>query len=120
MNLWDQVLIQLRAELTGAEFDTWLRDTELLARKGDKLEIRVPNDRTAAEISARFGARIREILDQLSSARTFATFVSDASSSQSSVSLPSHSTPVHSAPEPELVSSVFNPRYKFETFVQGP
>jgi len=50
MNLWDQVLIQLKAELSGAEFDAWLRDTELLARKGDKLEVRVPNDRTAVEI----------------------------------------------------------------------
>ena len=116
MNLWDQVLIQLKAELTGAEFDAWLRDTELLARKGDKLEIRVPNDRTASEISSRFGTRIRELLDQVASTRMIATFVADASSATAAPSVPSSP----SASEPEVISSVFNPRYKFETFVQGP
>jgi chromosomal replication initiator protein len=118
MNLWDQVLRQLHAEIPGAEYDAWLRDTELLAQKGEKLEVRVPTDRTAVEISNRFGPRIREILDQVASARTIATFVADATSVPAfpSERLPSQS----SSPDLDFVPSVFNPRYKFDTFVKGP
>ncbi len=118
MNLWDQVLRQLQADIPGVEYDAWLRDTELLAQKGEKLEVRVPTDRTAVEISNRFGTRIREVLNELASPRTFATFVADATSSPT---YQPERSPSH-APLQELdfVSSVFNPRYTFETFVQGP
>lgn len=118
MNLWDQVLRQLRAEIPGAEYDAWLRDTELLAQKGEKLEVRVPTDRTSVEISNRFGPRIREILNEIASPRTIASFVADASSQAAFSSDRTHS-PLPS-PETDFVPSVFNPRYRFETFVQGP
>ncbi|MBI2215100.1 MAG: chromosomal replication initiator protein DnaA [Acidobacteria bacterium] len=118
MNLWDQVLRQLQAEIPGAEYDAWLRDTELLAQKGEKLEVRVPTDRTAVEISNRFGPRIREILNEIASARTIATFVADAVSQPA---FPSERPPLQPAAQDlDFVPSVFNPRYRFETFVQGP
>jgi len=118
MNLWDQVLRQLQAEIPGADYDAWLRDTELLAQKGEKLEVRVPTDRTAQEISNRFGPRIREILDEIASTRTSASFVADATSHPAFP--PERSRTPSPSPETDFVPSVFNPRYKFETFVQGP
>jgi chromosomal replication initiator protein len=118
MNLWDQVLRQLQAEIPGAEYDAWLRDTELLAQKGEKLEVRVPTDRTAVEISNRFGPRIREILDEIASKRTSASFVADASSQPAFP--PERSQSPSPSPDTDFIPSVFNPRYKFETFVQGP
>jgi hypothetical protein len=39
--LWDQVLDQLKLQMTRNTFDTWLKDTQLIAREGSKFTVAV-------------------------------------------------------------------------------
>jgi chromosomal replication initiation ATPase DnaA len=41
--LWSQVLGQLQLQMARGTFDTWLKDTRLIARKGSKFIIAVGN-----------------------------------------------------------------------------
>jgi chromosomal replication initiator protein len=113
MNLWNEVLLRLEQTVDRSEYETWFAPTTFLAARGDTLEVRVPDERFVDAISDRYSAQIRSILTQLASDRTKIHFVADASVQQQS---PSGATP---PPPAEPPTALFNPRYRFNTFVVG-
>ncbi len=116
MNLWNQVLVRLESRIDRNEYKTWFEPTSLLADKGGTLDVRVPDDRYVDEISSRYSREIRSILSELSSERTKVHFVADASIRLSGSS---QDRGRESAPPPDIPTSIFNPRYRFNTFVVG-
>src|SRR5205085_5047402 len=63
------------------------------------------------EIRERYGSRIRGLLNELTPERVQIHFVIEQSSDELPISI--------APPKDELPSAVFNPRYRFETFVVG-
>ena len=112
MNTWSQVLARIEQAVDRSEYDNWLARTRFVAQKGDTLDIAVPSQRFVDEIRERFGARIRGVLNEISRERLQVHFVIDAAGGDD---LPFAIAP----PKDERPSAVFNPRYRFESFVVG-
>lgn len=113
MNLWNQVLGRLERMIDPTEYATWFQPTSFLAEKGDRIDVRVPDPRFVDTISERYSDHIRNILSELASERTKIQFVADASGPVDF----SHSPAP--PPTPDLPNSIFNPKYRFSTFVVG-
>jgi chromosomal replication initiator protein len=113
MNLWNKVLDRLEQTIDQSEYAVWLAPTRFLALKGDTLDISVPSQRFVQEIRDRFGTQIRSILNDLSDERIHLHLVADAGDDALLPDVP----PL--PPTGEMPTSVFNPRYKFDTFVVG-
>ena len=111
MNLWRQVLDRLEQVVEKTEYDTWFAPTRFLARKGDTVDIGVPSQRYIEEVRERYGAQIRSILDEITLERVNLHFVADASDPMSA--------PAPPPPTTDFAPPVFNPRYRFDTFVVG-
>jgi len=114
MNLWKQVLLRLEQTVEESQYETWFAPTRFLAQKGDTIDIAVPSSKFVEEIRERYGQLIRATLDEISLDRINIHLVPDAES-------PSDGITSAGPPPPtvELPFSVFNPRYRFETFVVG-
>src|SRR5258708_13193266 len=110
MNLWRQVLDRLEQVVERTEYDTWFAPTRFLARKGDTVDIGVPSQRFIEEVRDRYGPRIRFILDEISPERVNLHFVADASDPMSAPAPPTTT---------DFAQPVFNPRYRFGSFVVG-
>lgn len=113
MNLWKQVLDRLEQTIDRTQYETWFAPTRFLAQKGDTIDVSVPSQRFVSEIRQNYAQQIRAILDELSTDHLNLHLVADAEIGGEAV--------VFSGPPPsvELPSSIFNPRYRFETFVVG-
>ena len=110
MNIWKQVLDRLEQGIDRTEYVTWFAPTRFLAQRGETVDVSVPSQRFVDAIRDRYGMQIRSILDDLSTDRLNLQFIADAE------------IPVGAPPAPpaaELPASVFNPRYRFSTFVVG-
>jgi chromosomal replication initiator protein len=112
MNLWNQVLQRLEGILDRAEYQTWFEPTSFLSEKGDSVDVRVPSSRFIDEISDRYSQQIRNILTELAAGRTRIHFVADVEQDR-------RTTQPAPLPEPDVPTSIFNPRYRFSTFVVG-
>ena len=113
MNLWNQVLDRLEEIIDKREYQTWFRPTSFLAAKGETIDVRVPDETFIDTISGRYSQQIRSILNELSADRMRIQFVSDNSPTAIDPSRVTAPAPV------DLPVSVFNPRYRFSTFVVG-
>ena len=112
MNAWTQVLARIEQVVDRAEYDTWLGPTRFLGQKSDTIDIAVPSQRYVDEIRERFGAQIRGFLNEISAERVQVHFVVDTAVKDD---LPITMPPA----KDELPTAVFNPRYRFESFVIG-
>ena len=113
MNVWKQVLNRLEQEVDRGQFETWFVPTRFLGQKGETVDVGVPSQKYVEEIRDRYGAQIRMILDELSDEPTKIHFVADADIFAAAPA------PVQQPAASDLPLSVFNPRYRFETFVIG-
>lgn len=112
MSTWSQVLARIEQLVDRTEYETWLAPAKLVAQNGDTLNIAVPSQRHVDEIRERFGAQIRGLLNEISLERVEVHFVVDPTSG--------YEARTAAAPaRDELPSAVFNPRYRFDTFVVG-
>jgi chromosomal replication initiator protein len=111
MNVWRQVLDRLEQVVERTEYDAWFAPTRFLARKGEVVDVGVPSQRFIEEIRERYGPQIRSILDEISPERVNLQFVADASEAMSAVAPP--------PPTADFAAPIFNPRYRFDTFVVG-
>jgi chromosomal replication initiator protein len=114
MSTWSQVLARIEQVVDRSEYDTWLAPTKFVGHKGDTLDIAVPSQRYVDEIRERFGAQIRAYLNEVSAERVAINFLID-----NSISATVESTAPIAPPKDDLPAAVFNPRYKFESFVVG-
>ena len=112
MSTWRQVLARIEQVVDRTEYDSWLAPTRFLGQKGDTIDVAVPSQRYVEEIRERFGAKIRGLLNEISPERVQIHFVVDGS-------VPDDLGPQFVQVKEELPSAVFNPRYRFETFVVG-
>ncbi|HEX8173230.1 MAG TPA: chromosomal replication initiator protein DnaA [Thermoanaerobaculia bacterium] len=110
MSIWSQVLARIEQVVDRAEYDTWLAPTRFRGLKGDTLEIAVPSQRYVDEIRERFGARIRTLLNEITPEHIQVHFLVDHEFDD---------VPPNVLPKDEVPSNIFNPRYRFETFVVG-
>ena len=113
MNLWKQVLARLEQTLERTEYENWLARTRFVAQKGDTLDVAAPSQRFVDEIRERYGQQIRSILTEVSPERVQIHFIVDNNIGFE------ETVPVTSPPRDELPQAVFNPRYRFGTFVVG-
>jgi chromosomal replication initiator protein len=113
MNLWKQVLARIEQTIEGSQYETWFAPTRFLAQKGDTIDIAVPSQRFVEEIRERYGQLIRATLDEISLDRINIHLVPDAESPSDGI------TSAAPPPTVDIPISVFNPRYRFETFVVG-
>ncbi|HWW62415.1 MAG TPA: chromosomal replication initiator protein DnaA [Thermoanaerobaculia bacterium] len=111
MNVWSQLLARLEQIVDRAEYENWLAQTRFAGQKGDTLDIAAPSQRHIDEIRERFGGRIRSLLNELSPERLQVHFLVGGNEE-----LPISAPPPVSS-EPPV--AVFNPRYRFESFVVG-
>src|SRR5581483_5916888 len=112
MNIWKQVLDRLEHDIDRNEYVTWFAPTRFLAQKGDTLDISVPSQRFVDAIRDRYGTQIRSILNDVSDDRLNLHFVADGEDIAETIPIAAHAAT-------EIPISVFNPRYRFNTFVVG-
>jgi chromosomal replication initiator protein len=113
MSTWSQVLARIEQVVDRTEYDTWLAPTRFVSQKGDTLDVAVPSQRYVDEIRERFGAQIRGFLNELTPERVQIHFVVDGNARPDDLGM-------HIVPQKEEVpNAIFNPRYRFETFVVG-
>jgi chromosomal replication initiator protein len=113
MSIWTQVLAHLGQTIDRSEFETWLAPTRFLGQTNNSLEIGVSSQRAMDEIRERFGGHIRNVLNELSDERMQVHFVIDDSVAAA------ETAPAAASTRDELPNAIFNPRYRFETFVVG-
>ena len=114
MNLWKQVLDRLEQTIDPAQYETWFVPTRFLAQKGDTIDVSVPSQRFVSEIRQNYAQQIRAILDELSTDHLNLHLVADTETGGDATLLPSGPPP-----SVDLPTSIFNPGYRFETFVVG-
>ena len=112
MNIWKQVLTRLEQTVDRTEYISWFSPTRFLSQRGDIVEVSVPTQRFVDEIRDRFGNQIRSALTDISPDRMQVQFVVQGNGEADSL-MPAP------APREELPAAVFNPRYRFSTFVVG-
>jgi chromosomal replication initiator protein len=111
MNIWNQVLSRLGQLIDRTEYESWFAPTRFVAQKGDTVDISVPSQRFVDEIRERFGSQIRSVLNEISPDRIQVHFLVDSSLADD--------IPTSAPTRDDLPTAVFNPRYRFSTFVVG-
>jgi chromosomal replication initiator protein len=112
MNIWKQVLDRLEQDIDRTEYVTWFAPTRFLAQKGDTLDVSVPSQRFVDAIRDRYGPQLRSILGEVATDRLNLHFIPDAGTAADLSAVP---TPAAT----EIPASIFNPRYRFTSFVVG-
>jgi len=110
MNVWKQVLSSVEQLIDRTEYESWFAPTRFVAQKGDTIDVSVPSQRYVDEIRERYGQQIRQVLSDISPDRVQIHFLVDSASAEDTVPAP---------PREEMLQSLFNPRYRFDTFVVG-
>src|SRR5256712_4173879 len=112
MNIWKQVLDRLEQNIGRSDYVTWFAPTRFLAQRGETVDVSVPSQRFVETIRDRYGSQIRSILDELSNDRLNLQFIADSE-------VPVEVATPAPTPTADLPASIFNPRYRFSTFVVG-
>ena len=113
MNIWKQVLDRLEHDIDRTEYVTWFAPTRFLAQKGDTVDVSVPSQRFVDAIRERYGQQIRSILSEVAADRLNLHFVADAGMAGEL------NPPIPTPTASEIATSIFNPRYRFTSFVVG-
>jgi chromosomal replication initiator protein len=131
---WKSVLGQLQLDMPRASFDTWVRDTRVVASTDDSLTIGVNNAYARDWLDSRLSSTVSRLLVGITDRTVDIAFVvasevdtgdatSDPSTGREEEELPSPSSPMNSAQDgvagPRVRNSTLNPRYTFDTFVVG-
>src|SRR4051812_41134264 len=112
MNVWKQVLARLEQSVERTEYVNWFAPTRFVSQKGETVDVSVPSHRFIDEIRERYGQQIRSILSDLSPDRVEIHFVVEDGGALDEA-------PVAAPAKDDLPVAVFNPRYRFDTFVVG-
>lgn len=126
-NVWDKVLKILKKELSKPSFDTWLKDTKLLAVENDTASIQVPNEFVLDWVKSRYYNLIinalARVLDKEEKTLDLNLILDSESISQKSsvykLQNKEHNRKNEDYTEHTKFSPHLNPKYTFETFVVG-
>jgi chromosomal replication initiator protein len=113
MSTWSQVLNRIEQVVDRTEYETWLAPTRFLGQNGDTVDVAVPSQRYIDEIRERFGARIRGVLNEISPERVQIQWIIDSSVTADQLGQATSSV------KEDVPNALFNPRYRFESFVVG-
>jgi chromosomal replication initiation ATPase DnaA len=75
LNIWDQVLARLRAELDGEEFRRWFSGTSYAGDSGDYVTVWVLTEPTRRQLSVSYQDRIDRTLRALGRSEAHVRFV---------------------------------------------
>lgn len=113
--LWQQALELLKQELSKATYDTWIKNTQLLAIENSEAKIAVPNDLAKDFLSSRYENFIKRSLSIVTGENISLQFISPSQSNSS------NTTPAQQpkSTNAQSLTHQLNPKYTFDTFVVG-
>lgn len=117
-NLWSQVLKKMEEKLSKPSFETWLQGTTPITMYESVIIVGVPNDFTKEWLENRYSHLIKDIVQQITSKEYEVSFVVPQEESINYKKTKKR----FSAPEianDDLITTILNPKYTFETFVIG-
>lgn len=120
--LWEKCFKTLESEVSPQDFNTWLRPLHS-EESQNRLTLLAPNHFVLDWVSDHFSKRIKELLDKLTNGSPPSLQLevgTKKSPTQTTFNAQqSTSTQVTSKPVQKIISSDLNPKYTFETFVEG-
>ena len=125
VHAWQSALGQLQMEMPKASFDTWVRDTQLVAYENGRFTIGVNNAYARDWLESRLSSTANRLLMGIMNRDVELAFVvqtgtstdGEAKEEPAKTSEPDSGLPDWK-PQPRNIS--INPRYTFENFVVGP
>lgn len=123
-DLWNKVCLVLKPQMGSDSFDLWLKPIKPLSYENNKFFIEVPNRIFAEWIREHSKERTELVLKEITGYQTSLEIVvsqdlDPALKDPGSVILISQETETVSSAHPYYVKDQFNPRYSFETFIEG-
>lgn len=128
---WQAALGELQLQMTRATFDTWVKDTSVLAYEDGEFIIGVPNAYAKDWLENRLHASIKRTLAQVAGRAVGLRFVVRPREVRAAPVQPPAapllaaetatpvSHPAELASQRQPVSAALNPRYTFDTFIVG-
>lgn len=118
--LWKSISLILKPEMNPESYELWLKPVLPLQYQNNKFTVEVPNKFFSEWIKQNVSVRIEAILKQILSEEIFLD-VEVAQDQENFLKPPVILTPAPkpAAVEPPFPTDHFNPRYTFETFVEG-
>ena len=114
---WQSALGQLQMEMPKASFDTWLRDTSLVAYDEGVFTVAVPNAYARDWLESRLSTTAERTLMGIMNRTVEVQFVVDQCSIETTPDLIPEEDASIETPRPRSLS--LNPRYTFKNFVVG-
>ncbi len=123
---WQSALGQLQMEMPKASYDTWVRDTSVVASDNNSITVGVRNAYARDWLESRLTENVKHLLGGITNREMDVKFIvwqnggEGTSDLATEVSIPNRepSEDAHRQP-PVPRSASLNPRYTFETFVAG-
>jgi chromosomal replication initiator protein len=119
--IWQAALGELQLEMTQAAFNTWLRDTKLVAYEDGDLIVGVRNGYAKDWLENRLKGTVQRVVTRLANRTVQVRFV--AWEEPAETPEPTQPAPLLTEPEPvhnrQKPSTALNPRYTLENFVVG-
>ncbi|MBQ2614711.1 MAG: chromosomal replication initiator protein DnaA [Clostridia bacterium] len=108
MQLWDRVLNDLKQEISGVSFDTWIKPIQPLALTETAIRLSVPGDLNKNMILTKFRSMIESSIAFMAGRSYDLEVISQTPSEDPQLAV-----------DPIQQESSLNPRYTFESFVVG-
>lgn len=121
-NLWEKTLNIIKAELSEVGFNTWIKCIEPVNTSQDTIFLSVPNEFTKGILEARYKDLISNALKLVSNKKYEIKFVleNDDIIKELEKAPSTNKARERQKSQPEdMVSSILNPKYTFDTFVIG-
>jgi len=112
-DLWDKVLKELKNEVTGISFDTWISAMKPLYIENGNLSIEVPSEFHRGTLSSRYNDLIKNTIKYVTNEDLTPVFLVPEEAKQKSDEMTAGSKVVNDK------NTGLNPRYTFENFVVG-
>ncbi len=117
--VWEDILVQIKPNISQQAFDTWLKPTSLLSVKEGEIQISVPNQFFGEWIREHYYQMMKEALEKEFSEEDMSIqFLVQADQGPSQSVTEPYST-VSKANQKDKSRGSLNPRYNFDSFVVG-
>ncbi|MFC1936631.1 chromosomal replication initiator protein DnaA [Chloroflexota bacterium] len=116
---WQAVLGQLQMEMAKATFDTWVRDSELIAYEDGTFIIGIPNAYARDWLESRLTSTVVRLLTGMMGRSVEVRFVVWQESAEKITESDHVPVPVEELSSSPDINRTLNPRYTFKNFVVG-